>query len=478
MNPTNAEIRQFILDAFSDEDFEVFCADYFRDAQAEFSSSLSLRIKAQRLIEYCQNRGWLDNLLAALRQERPQRYAQRFTPVTPATPTATAPAAAAQPIARNPRQIFISHAHEDAAFAHRLASDLQQRGWPVWIAPDSVHPGEKWVSAINRGLQESGVFLAVITPRAVASGWVTSETDAAIELEHEGALRLIPLQVQPCNVSPLLRPYQRISFVQRYENGLVALLAALNPNLLIIESPFHLEWVRVPAGEFLMGSDPARDRDAQEDEQPQHRVYVSAFYIGKVPITNAQYAAYARAMGRENKAGSPSNKDDHPVVNVTWQEATDFCDWLSQATGQSFRLPTEAEWEKAARGTDSRIYPWGDEWDEKRLNGGEGGKKDTTPVGQYSPAGDSLYGVADMAGNVFEWVADWFGEDEYKDHTRLNSPVKDPTGPANGARRVFRGGSWYYEQFSARAAYRDRGDPDGRYFDVGFRVVLGDAQIR
>jgi hypothetical protein len=133
-----------------------------------------------------------------------------------------------------------------------------------------------------------------------------------------------------------------------------------------ITHPIHLELVRVPAGEFLMGSDPAKDKDAQSDEQPQHRVYVSEFFIGKYPITNEQYAVFVkaakhRAPGHWDNGKIPAEKNNHPVVYISWDDAAAFCQWLSQASGQSFRLPTEAEWEKAARGADGWIYPWGNQ---------------------------------------------------------------------------------------------------------------------
>src|SRR5262249_55409720 len=140
------------------------------------------------------------------------------------------------------------------------------------------------------------------------------------------------------------------------------------PDLLVIEQSFRLELVRVPVGEFLMGSDPAKDLAAEASEQPQHRIFVSEFYIGRYPVTNAQYAVYAKATRRTEDFRLPRDKDDHPVVNVSWDDAVALCRWLSQVTGKPIRLPTEAEWKKAARGTDGRIYPWGNTWDPSRLN--------------------------------------------------------------------------------------------------------------
>jgi formylglycine-generating enzyme required for sulfatase activity len=239
---------------------------------------------------------------------------------------------------------------------------------------------------------------------------------------------------------------------------------------LILDAPIQLEFVRVPAGEFYMGSDPARDNFAKPDEMPRHCVYLSEFYIGKYEVTSQQFADYARASGTAFE--SPAGKDDHPAVRVSWDEAVAFCQWLSQATGRHMRLPTEAEWEKAARGTDGRLYPWGDKWDPTWLNSNEGGASDTTPVTKFTPAGDSPYGASDMVGNVWEWTADWYNANLYEELAKSGVTAKDPTGPASGSHRVMRGGSWYYRRSGARAAYRFKYVPTFRCYDIGFRVVV------
>ena len=227
---------------------------------------------------------------------------------------------------------------------------------------------------------------------------------------------------------------------------------------------FEIELVRIPAGEFLMGSDPAKDNDAQPREQPQHRVYVAEFYIGKYPVTNEQYAVFVLATNHRmpyfifanwEEGKMPAGKENHPVAGISWDDAMAFCDWLSQTTGQVYRLPTEAEWEKAARGTDGQIYPWGNEWDASRLNSADAGPGETTPVGHYSPepSGDSFYGVADMAGNVWEWCADWYNDSKTD--------------------RALRGGAFYNEASWVRCAARDRNVPYGRNRYYGLRVVGG-----
>lgn len=157
----------------------------------------------------------------------------------------------------------------------------------------------------------------------------------------------------------------------------------------------------VPPGPFLMGSDRAIDSQASDNELPQHQVTLPGYWIGRYPVTVAQFKAFVEESGhRPADRDSLRGPDDHPVVNVTWHDALAYCRWLGAKTGLLVTLPSEAEWEKAARGTDGGIYPWGnDPPDDSRCNfGGRVGQ--TTPVGRYSPRGGSPYGCADMAGNV------------------------------------------------------------------------------
>jgi serine/threonine-protein kinase len=161
-------------------------------------------------------------------------------------------------------------------------------------------------------------------------------------------------------------------------------------------------------------------------------------------------------------------------VNVNWYDASAFCEWASKVSGLKVRLPSEAEWEKAARGTDGRIYPWGDQVPDKQRSNYNDNLGDTTPVGKYSPAGDSPYGCVDLAGNVWEWVADWYGDnDDNNDDENYdeNSPVKNPAGPASGDWRVLRGGSWDNSVSSLRVSNRDWGNPESWSGDGGFRCA-------
>ena len=213
--------------------------------------------------------------------------------------------------------------------------------------------------------------------------------------------------------------------------------------------------VHVPAGEFRMGSD-----SDSADERPQHTAVLAEYWIDRFPVANAQYARFVeetgyRAAGDWHGAFAPG-KERHPVVNVTWDDARAYAEWCGK------RLPTEAQWEKAARGTDARRYPWGERWDGNKCNvSGRG----TTPVGHY-PAGASPYGCHEMAGNVWEWVEDWYDAGYY-----ARSPRDNPRGPESGVLRVVRGGSWNDNRAYARAACRGHGSPDGRGGGLGFRLV-------
>ncbi|MHB1357233.1 MAG: formylglycine-generating enzyme family protein [Anaerolineae bacterium] len=238
------------------------------------------------------------------------------------------------------------------------------------------------------------------------------------------------------------------------------------------------EMIPIPAGSFQMGCDGTRE-DCNDNEQPLHSVFLDAYYIDKYEVTNAHYAKCVASGACKPPARDSSNTRpayysdptyaDYPVIYVSWQAAYDYCAWAGK------RLPTEAEIEKAARGADGvRMYPWGNEPANCTLTNYYGGALgfcvgDTVKVGSY-PAGVSPYGVMDLAGNVWEWVSDWYQSDYY-----ATSPDSNPQGSADGQLKVLRGGSWYSAAYSVRSAYRHYENPLIGLVNVGFRCAATDA---
>ena len=220
-----------------------------------------------------------------------------------------------------------------------------------------------------------------------------------------------------------------------------------------------------------MGSDPRKDRAAGPQEQPQHEVYLDPFRIDRFEVSNVEYLRFVLGTGadwpkfwRENPF--PEKAALHPVINVSWHEADAFCRWAGK------RLPTEAEWEKAARGGDGRIFPWGNEsagWIKSNIAhpGSKRGFKypPLANINRYDK-GASPYGVYQMAGNVSEWVSDWFDPEYYR-----HGHDKNPQGPTTGELKVFRGGSWNEDPEVARSAGRNGGLPDRESYLTGFRCA-------
>jgi serine/threonine-protein kinase len=221
--------------------------------------------------------------------------------------------------------------------------------------------------------------------------------------------------------------------------------------------------VYVPAGEFAMGT----KMDAKTGsmyERPMHTVYLDAYWIDQHEVTKAQYAKCIAAGACREPELSFSNWSrypDYPVDYINWKDADAYCRWAGR------RLPTEAEWEKAARGTDDRIYPWGNAEPTPKLLNFDNAYKDTTPVGCFSPAGDSPYGAWDMAGNVEEWVNDWYQRDYY-----TISPASNPPGPESGDGRVQRNGKWDSPSYGVRVTYRWGTNPEYSTDGFGFRCAV------
>lgn len=263
----------------------------------------------------------------------------------------------------------------------------------------------------------------------------------------------------------------------------------------------YFDWVTIPAGEFLMGSDKSKDKAASDTELPQHRLYLPQYQIMRVPVTVAQFAQFINATnykttaekegkvyiytgyqwewvegvdwahpvglqnnGRTMAVSAKLQNADHPVACISWDDAVAFCQWAK------VRLPTEAEWEKAARGTDGRIYPWGNNPPDKTLCNFGMNEGCTTLVGQYLK-GASPYDVLDMAGNVIEWTSTRWCSDYHGYIRKVDNELTDPTYHMMRSMRILRGGSWIFVDYMTRSACRLCENPGSWRPDYSFRCV-------
>lgn len=306
------------------------------------------------------------------------------------------------------------------------------------------------------------------------------------------ALTLTSCQVMAPSLSPTPLPPIVTSMPVPTETPTAIITSTATPKLLEINPPAMAElgekdgylidsyaMVFIPSGEFMMGVPVLGSTIANSDEKPEHGVFLDGFWIDQTEVTNTMYALFLNAMGNRKQGGvswldSDSDhvrihlKDEiwitdpdfeqHPVVEVSWFGADSYCKWAGK------RLPSEAEWEKAARGTKERTFPWG-EGISCDLTNYLGCIGDTASAGSYL-VGASIYGVYDMAGNAWEWVHDWYAEDYYG-----SSPIRNPTGPQEGYFRVMRGGSYFSVGTQLRTTYRDKLSPSDSGYSNGFRCV-------
>ncbi len=425
-----------------------------------------------------------------------------------------------------PLRVFLCHSSNDKPAVRELYQKLRAEPWiQPWLDEEDIYPGQDWNMEIEKAIKETDAIIVCLSTGSITKeGYVQKEIKNALDYSDEkpeGTVFIIPVRLEDCKPPSRLSKWQFADYFENQrERGFERLLVSLErrakhlelstavfthkfkeeknkPALTEIKALIDMmmfeqdktpklelkvfqalepaavwndenkitlsngmEFMRVHAEKFIMGE---RD-EIHEVEIPYD------YWMARYPVTNEMYDAYAKVQGINHPVDGWEKKKNHPVVNVSYIDSMEYCQWLNDLLaaklplGLILRLPTEAEWEKAARGTKGSEFPWGNTYDKNNCNTWGGGKKDTTPVDLYSPQGDSPYGCADMSGNVLEWTHSLKRDYPYK----FNDGRENENTPGI---RVLRGGAYVYDPMSARCA--------SRFFYygydfkfVGFRVCL------
>jgi formylglycine-generating enzyme required for sulfatase activity len=412
--------------------------------------------------------------------------------------------------------VFISYFHEDKPVADAVCAALESEKIRCWIAPRDIPPGKNYPGEIMNAVKNCKVFVLVYSAHSNTSPDVLNE----IEKAKNCRIPMIPFRITDVPLTPdmeyyIIR-YQRLdALTAPLENHLPELTRAVQALLHINQSDLtdkntiqelHMppdSFVFIQGGSYLMGS--PEDEAERNNYETQHQVKVGDFYMAKYPVTVAQFETFISEENyrtdADKKGGSficdgknynqksgvnwrcdtmgELQKDkQHPVIHVSWNDASAYCKWISEKLNRTFRLPTEAEWECACRAGTTTPFNTGNNLttDQANYNGNYPYKKypkgnyigKTTPVGSYPPNGWGLY---DMSGNVWEWCLDWYGK-EYYNECKQQGIAFNPQGPETGSYRVLRGGYWYYGARYCRSAYRFDDSPGNRDGLVGFRLVF------
>lgn len=408
-------------------------------------------------------------------------------------------------------QVFLCHASQDKRKVRELNQRLVRESWiDPWLDEEKLLPGQDWDLEIQRAIRQADIIIVCLSQDSISKeGYVQKEFRRALsyaEEKPEGTTYIIPLRFDDCTPPSKFQQWQWVDYFAahawdklfkslqlRAEKLGISYKPEAKPSRISAASstklhpepsgftiggrPFFmfggLAFVKVAGGDFYMGAD---DIDVAK---PQHLVYQLDydFYVGRYPVTNQEYSLFLRET--DQPIVTAKDRTKHPVVNVSWNQAHAYMAWLNgkyQAglpMGYKFRLPSEAEWEKAARGVDGNEYPWGNRFDARRCNSIEGGMNGATSVGSYSPQGDSSFGAADMAGNVWEWtrsigcINDSFFNYPYRPTDGRESEMMEEI-----TERVLRGGSYNTESQAVRCATRVWSKSDVSAFDRGFRVAI------
>jgi formylglycine-generating enzyme required for sulfatase activity len=427
-----------------------------------------------------------------------------------------------------PLRVFLCHSSNDKPAVRELYQKLRAEPWiQPWLDEEELYPGQDWNMEIEKAVEAADVIIVCLTKGSInKEGHVQRELRIVLDYadyKPEGTIYILPVRLEECESPRRLRSWQYADYFEgQRERGWQRLLVSLRRraeslelmkketkpqsesfydkaikhkelvewfdnlekeannrpvsnelNLNKITLSNGMEFMCVPAGKFLMGSN-----NGDNDEKPQHAIDISYdYWMARFPVTNELYNTYAKAKEIKHLVPNWEKKKDHPVTHVEWADAMAYCQWLNSLLkaklppGLVLRLPTEAEWEKAARGIDGREYPWGNTFDKNNCNTDEGNKGDTTPMGAYSPQGDSPYGCAEMVGNVWEWTSSWY---ESFPFSMKNMVDKEPADDL----RVLRGGSWDYFYDDARVSARNNAHPYEERDNLGFRMALAPSLLK
>lgn len=363
--------------------------------------------------------------------------------------------------------VFISYSSKNKNAALAVCHILEQNKVKCWMAPRDIPGGFSYGDLIDDAISRSKVFIVIFSESSSVSQWCQAELNIAFtEQKHiipfriddaplKGSNRLILNQAHWIDAYP--------DYEEKFKELVESVLLALGKNTRIIDAGSleckPVSMVRIEGGKFMMGATQEQGKDASDNERPAHEVTLNDYYISESPVTVNQYREFCDATGRsmppEPNWGWIEN---HPIVNVSWHDADAFAKW------KGMRLPTEAEWEFAARGgihTRHYKYSGGNIIDEVAWYEGNTGKSGTMPVMTKKPNEIGLY---DMSGNVYEWCQDWC--EEYG-----TGPQSNPQGPEEGIIKIGRGGSWHSPSKNLRTSNRDNDPPEFYSHNVGFRVA-------
>ena len=485
------QIQDALLDAYTTKDSLRMMVRTGLDKNLEaIADGDNLRVIIFNLVSWAEQYGRVRDLLDAAQSQNPgneslQHIFDTLQPsLRPSTPSAAGIPEPAIVPALLPAavDVFLSYSRRDMDAMYVVRDALRETGLVVWT-DEGLEPGtQNWRTAIEEAIRQSKAMVALLSPNANVSVWVDNEVAYAQALGK----RVVPMLVAGDAVNAVPINLIRVQWLdgrqdlRRTASGELQshLLRQIGSTSAIVDTRLGFDWIMIPAGPFVMGSDVGADPRATDDETPQHRLVLPSFCISRFPVTNAQYNQFVGAAGYATpphwtEGRIPAGREEHPVVNVTWHDAQAFCTWAG------VQLPSEAQWEKAARGRDGQIYPWGDDEPQADRCNYDRVIDDTSPLGAYA-AGDSPYGTADMAGNVLEWTRSCWGTQVATPEYRYPYNAADGREEPNADRkmlRVLRGGAYNLGAACMRCAFRTGGAPARGRPNIGFRVVWADGKV-